>query len=164
MFRKERAGFWFGSLKFPWLGVVAVVVMAKERRKKEMFTLGSVRSNGRRASRIVSVSDEDEDEDDSVSGSGSGDDEVGDDDDEDDDEDDNNGTGEYVADARSIKSFESMMSSRRRETKRSAKDVADAARKSLSDRLAKVSSGIMVCVGYQDSVTTRVKAVFAVGQ
>uniref|UniRef100_A0A0W0F6K6 Uncharacterized protein n=1 Tax=Moniliophthora roreri TaxID=221103 RepID=A0A0W0F6K6_MONRR len=34
-------------------------------------------------------------------------------------------------------------SSRRRETKQSAKDVAGTARKSLSDRLAKVSSGIM---------------------
>ncbi|ESK85080.1 guanyl-nucleotide exchange factor [Moniliophthora roreri MCA 2997] len=153
--RRDTGGFSIRGLKLPGLGGGGGGSGSGQgRREEEMVSVsrpGSVRSRRSTASRIVTDSDEDEDEDDSASGSGSGDDEVSDD-----DEDDDNEAGEYVADARSIKSFESMMSSRRRETKRSAKDVAGAARKSLSDRLARVSSGIM---GTQSaSASTGIKA------
>ncbi|KAK7041583.1 hypothetical protein VNI00_009170 [Paramarasmius palmivorus] len=136
--RRDTGGFSIRSLKLPGLGGGSG--SGQGRKEEEMVSVsrpGSVRSRRSTASRIVTDSDEDEDETDSSVGTGEEED-ASDDDDEDEGEEE-----EYVADARSIKSFESMMSSRRRETKRSAKDVAGAARKSLSDRLAKVSSGIM---------------------
>jgi hypothetical protein len=73
------------------------------------------------------------------------DDDDGDDDDDDDDEDEEEGSVRAVGDARSIRSFESMLSARA--TTKKTKKSGGGPRRSLSDRLAQMSglSGVKVC-------------------
>ncbi|KAL0065060.1 hypothetical protein AAF712_007896 [Marasmius tenuissimus] len=152
--RRDTGGFSIRGLKLPGLGGGSVVGgKAKEEEMISVSRPGSVRSRKSAGSRMAASdydSEEDDDdnldEDDVSDGEGeSGSEEDGSEEEAEEGEGYFSGPG---GDARSIKSFESMMSSRQRASKkaahsgRSAREVAGAARKSLSDRLAKVSSGI----------------------
>ncbi|KAL0573221.1 hypothetical protein V5O48_008741 [Marasmius crinis-equi] len=153
--RRDTGGFSIRGLKLPGLGGGVVGGKAREEEMISVSRPGSVKSRKSTGSKIAvsdyeSEDDEDEDldEDDMSEGEEGSDGEEGGSSDE---EVDPEGEGYFsgaTGDARSIKSFESMMSSRQKANKKasgggkSAKDVAGAARKSLSDRLAKVSSGI----------------------
>ncbi|KAG7092789.1 hypothetical protein E1B28_009110 [Marasmius oreades] len=157
--RRDTGGFSIRGLKLPGLGGAGGG--SGKAREEEMVSVskpGSVRSRKSIGSRMAASDYEDEDEDVDEKDDSEGDDDGQDEEDsgsEDDEGGDNEADREgedYFSsgggDARSIRSFESMMSSRRKnaskgsEFGRSAKEVAGAARKSLSDRLAKVSGGI----------------------
>ncbi|KAF9266281.1 hypothetical protein L218DRAFT_956646 [Marasmius fiardii PR-910] len=152
--RRDTGGFSIRGLKLPGLGGGGSGVggKAKEEEMVSVSRAGSVKSRRSMGSRAAVSDYEGEDDDEK---SQSEEDSEGDSESEGEEDGDNESDQEkedYFStggDARSIKSFESMMSSRRKNVNRkgsdlgrSAKEVAGAARKSLSDRLARVSGGI----------------------
>ncbi|THU89029.1 hypothetical protein K435DRAFT_969273 [Dendrothele bispora CBS 962.96] len=144
---RKETGFSIKSLKIPSVGLNIPGVgrssntPAKEEEMVSVSRPGSVRSRKSLGSRYGGDSDDEEEEDE--------DDSEGEEDEGDSEDDSEEGSGEeeseyYKSDSRSIKSFGSMMNSRKKSAKPkdTAKEGSGAgpARPSLSDRLASVSS------------------------
>ncbi|THU85841.1 hypothetical protein K435DRAFT_843085 [Dendrothele bispora CBS 962.96] len=145
---RKETGFSIKSLKIPSVGLNIPGVgrssntPAKEEEMVSVSRPGSVRSRKSLGSRYGGESDDEEEEDE--------DDSEGEEDEGDSEDDSEEGSGEeeeseyYKSDSRSIKSFGSMMNSRKKSAKPkdTAKEGSGAgpARPSLSDRLASVSS------------------------